>query len=167
MLARLRTQGDLKAQNRLADRGMQQSLWLVTILFLAVALLLTGFFRVAETDITFVPPQFWALMGLGAILIRFGASHLLYYSTTNHIIFHKVNLVSGLIIVGSSISLYPFIGWYAFPISQVVSSLMFQSWYPARITFLSFRWDFPGHILRTMGLPVSILLLYLIAVALF
>jgi hypothetical protein len=166
-LARLRASGELRKQNEIAERGIERSLWVVAVLFLMVGAVFPAYFQFAETESSFVPSIFWALMGVSAILFRFGASHLLYYSTTNHIILHKVNLISGAILLASTVVLYPVVGWYAFPLAQVISSVSFQSWFPARISYRSFRWNFPEHVVRAIGIPLIALLLYLFVITVF
>lgn len=155
-LAQLRAEGASDKQNSLAERGMRSSLWLVTIGFVAAGTAVPGYFQLPDVEGAFVPLKFWALMGVGMLLLRFGSYHLQYYSVTNDIIWHRVNLWAGAILMVSTVGFYPILRWYAFPAGIILSCVLYYSWVPAIRSYRAFAWDFPGFVLRpTLGPAVT------------
>ena len=65
--------------------------------------------KLIDSNIMFVSPLLWIIMGCVFFAERYGAMHLQLYSITNHIIWHFVNSISGLIYITSSFILFPFI----------------------------------------------------------
>lgn len=84
----------------------------------------------------------WSLMGLAFFLERYGAMHIQLYSTTNHIIWHIANGVTGSIYIITSLLLYSKIGFYAFPLGILAGYLCFYSWYGAVHTYRIFKMNF-------------------------
>lgn len=99
-----------------------------------------------KSKITAIDSNLWILLGTGFILERYGAMHLQVYTSSNKIISHKANVVSGiLLIVFVALLIKPF-GVLSFPISLIISYLLFYIWYSAKksykllnTTFLKFE----------------------------
>lgn len=164
LLSRLRAEGETEEQVRLAKKGMLLSYWVLIagIIFIGVAgEYLLG---VLDGNISFVDQRLWVLLGCAAFLERYGAMHIQLYSTTNHIVWHIANGVTGVIFLICVVPLYYLLGVYAIPISQIISNLSFYDWYSARKSYHTFHLKVYDFELGTSLLPFMILLIYLIVV---
>ena len=160
LLARLRAQGDTGEQVRLARRGMALSHWTFVLGFVGLGLFATPLLGLIGSNAAFADPLLWALLGLGTMLERYGAMHIQLYSTTNHIIWHIANGVSGTIYLVVSLVLYTFIGVYAFPAGILVGHAGFYSWYAARHSYRTFQlrlWPFER---ATLLKPLALMAIY-------
>jgi O-antigen/teichoic acid export membrane protein len=165
-LSRLRAEGKLTQQQKLAEKGMR---WCFCILTAGIVIL--GVFgplllEHIKGNTSFVAYDLWALMGLAAFLERYGAMHIQLYSTSNHIITHIANAVTGLIFVMAVALGYKFWGIYTFPIAQIASNLSFYNWYAARHSYGAFRLRFWYFERRTVFVPFIMLLVYCIIMTL-
>lgn len=138
-LSRLYSEGKLQAQIKIARKGMRLSYWVLVLGVLFVALVIDFISSVVKYSVDFVDYQLWVLMGVAMYAERYGAMHLQLYSTTNHIIWHVANGVTGAIFILLVIPLYYFYEVYAFPISQIFSNLIFYDWYCARKSYKAFN----------------------------
>ena len=111
----------------------------VYIIFLLFFFLVTVshefIFEVINSKVDFPNPKIWLLIGFGILLERFGAMHLQIYSTTNHIIWHWLNGLTGLILLVFFVFTLPFVGLYAFPLGYVFAYICFYSWYAPKISY--------------------------------
>ena len=155
MLARLRFEGRFDEQLAVARRGMRLAYWTYVTGFVGVAVLASPLLQAVGSNVPFADPRLWALLGLGFFVERYGAMHIQLYSTTNHIIWHVANGVTGIIYLTVSLSLLRSLGVYAFPVGVLAGYLGFYSWYAARhvykafdTTFLSFE--------RSVAVPAAV-----------
>jgi hypothetical protein len=87
-------------------------------------------------------------LGLAALTERFGAMHLQVYSTTNHIIWHWLNGITGLLWLGLMLALVPWIGLYAYPTGMLIAYIVFYSRVSMRRSHASLGisfWTFECH----------------------
>jgi O-antigen/teichoic acid export membrane protein len=161
LLAKLRSEGNLEQQMKVAQRGMTLAYWSYVVGFISLGLLSTPLLKLIGSNAEFVNPLLWGIMGLSMFAERYGAMHIQLYSTTNHIIWHIANGVSGIIYLLVSLSLFKQIGVYAFPLGTLVGYLGFYCWYSGihsyRILGLKF-WSFEKYILIP---PLTCFLLFL------
>lgn len=130
-LARMRAQGRLDAMLASAKRKMKLSYVALLLSAGAAGVVVPAILRYFDSETQFVSFFFWSLLVCAVFLERFGAMHLQLYSTTNHIIWHWANGVSGVIFVALSAALFPVIEVWAFPSALCASYLLFYSWYCA------------------------------------
>ena len=116
------------------------------------------------SNIIFVSPLLWVLMGYAFFAERYGAMHLQLYSVTNHIIWHIVNGISGLIYIFVSFLLFPFINIYAFPLGILIGYLSFYCWYSAKRSYGVFNLNFVNFESHTVLKPFIVLSTYSLAV---
>jgi O-antigen/teichoic acid export membrane protein len=167
LLAQLRSQGDLSEQVRVAKNGMILAYWTFVAGFLLLAVFATPLLDFIHSNADFVNPSLWAILGLAVFIERYGAMHIQLYSTTNKIINHIANGISGIIFLVFSWILFEKIGVYAFPVSMLVSYLGFYSWYSAKHSYNEFDLHFWSFEKTTMFAPGLLLVLYtIIAVSL-
>ena len=137
---------------------MRLAYWTYLSGFLIVAALAAPLLHIIRSNVPFVDPRLWALLGLGFFVERYGAMHIQLYSTTNHIIWHVANGVTGTIYLLISSVLLPMAGVYAFPIGVLVSYTAFYSWYSATRVYRLFDTTF-AHFERGVVLPPGAVLL--------
>lgn len=145
LLARLRSSGNVSEQVRVAARAMRISYWTYVTGTVALGLLATRVLQMWGSHTAFVPQSLWVIMVFAYLLERFGAMHLQLYSTTNHIVWHIANGVSGVITIAAMILLFPVVGVYAFPTGVALGYLGFYCWYSARYSYRAFQlrfWSF-------------------------
>ena len=115
-----------------------------------------------HSNASFVSPSLWMILGLAIFAERYGAMHLQLYSTTNHIVWHVANGVTGIIFLIASLALVGLIGVYAFPISMFISNIGFYAWYSAGFSYRAYDLHFWSFERSTMIRPLCIALVYAI-----
>lgn len=161
LLARLRSEGNLEQQIKVAKRGMTLAYWTYVVGFISLGLLSTHLLKLIGSNAEFVNPLLWGIMGLSVFAERYGAMHIQLYSTTNHIIWHIANGVSGVIYLVVSLSLFKKIGVYAFPLGTLVGYLGFYCWYSAIHSYKAFGLEFWSFEKFVMLPPLICFLLFL------
>lgn len=160
-MVRLRADGSLKAQMRLAQSKMRQSYAVCIAIGLAIGVLTQPLLDLIGSSTDFVPASFWAMFLAGLVLHRYIGMHMQLYATTNQILWHRINGVMGAAFLGFSWAFYPLLGAYAFPVSFVISQVVFPVWLAAWYSYKSLgisAWDFER---KVLPVPLSIVLIYL------
>lgn len=160
LLAILRSEGNLEKQISIAKRGMTLSYWTYTIGFITVGLFSNPLLNIIGSNAEFVSPLLWSLMGFAMFAGRYGGMHMQLYSTTNHIIWHIANGVSGCIYLVVALSLFNKIGVYAFPVGLLASYLGFQCWYSALHSYRAYGLTFWSFERSVMLIPLLVMLGY-------
>ena len=76
--------------------------------------------------------EFWVLLVTAQLVERMGAMHVQLYSTTNHIVWHVLNGVTGAIWILLALGLIGVLGYNAYPISMLIAYLCcYSSFGPA------------------------------------
>jgi hypothetical protein len=102
----------------------------------------------------------WALLGIAFFVHRFGAMHIQVYLSTNHIISHIADGISGIIYIVVSLVLTHYVGIYAVPCGMLAGYLGFYAWYAAKYSYRSLNIDFWTFEKKTSLIPVFIVVLY-------
>ncbi len=148
-LARLRAEGNIDRQITTAKRGMVISYWAFVSSFIAMGVLGQPLFTLIRSKAAFPDALLWGLFGVGFFIERFGAMHIQIYSTTNRIIWHVANGITGTIYLIISFGLIRLIGVYAFPLAIIIGYSSFYSWYAAKHSYQSLHssfWNFEKQI---------------------
>lgn len=161
-LATLHARGERSAELVLAARGMALAQWSLVVGIVAVALSAQPVLIQIHSAIAFVSADVWAVMGLAFFVERFGAMHLQLYSLTNHIVWHIANAVTGVLMIGLSIVLYPVLGLIALPAGMLLAYGGFYAVYAFRKSsklfgFTFFRFE------RSVGLPPALMITLILA----
>lgn len=119
---------------------------------------------VLGSSIAFPAPDLWLAMSLAFFVERYGAFHIQLYSTTNHIIWHTANGVTGTLFLAGALFLLPRQGVLAYPVAMLLSYVSFFSWYAARHTYRAFGLSFVEFERSTSLAPFAALLLYMLFV---
>ena len=130
-LTKLRATGQIKDLILLAKRGMvfSYATFVIGVIFLkqfAPTILV-----IINSEVKFPAEFLWGLLAFGYFAERFGAMHLHLYSTTNNIVWHKANGVSGIVMIIGSLIFFPIYNYVAFPIAIILGNYGFYSWYCA------------------------------------
>ncbi len=166
LLATLRSQGKDAEQALVAARGMQLSYWSFVIGAITVGMVASAGLRWIGSSVHWVTPSLWAMLSIAFFVERFGAMHLQLYSTTNHIIWHLANGISGTVYLVVSTTLLSPLGVFAFPVGILVGYLSFYSWYAPWSVYKSFTFDFWRFQRRTVLAPAVVMLLFVIGTVL-
>jgi O-antigen/teichoic acid export membrane protein len=102
----------------------KKSMQLVYVLF-SIGFFLVAFFnedilKLIGSNVVFPDERLWYLMGLAFLIDRFGGMHLQLYSTSNHIIWHKLNGITGVIIIIVTYILLPYTKLCSFPLAMLI-----------------------------------------------
>lgn len=121
---------------KIVKKGMFLSHFVFVIGFILVGFFSSLILEFVHSQVPFVSLAFWALLGLSFFLHRFGAMHMQVHMSTNNIISHKVDGITGILVILYTCILKKFIGIYAIPVGMLMAYLSFYSWYSA---FHSYR----------------------------
>jgi hypothetical protein len=148
----LRVKGDLQELGRRAHQAMRRTYFVFLVLFFAAPIAAAIALPLIKSNIAFPSTLFWCALGFATLVERCGAMHLQLYSTTNDIIWHWMNGITGAIWIGLMLLLLPWMNLQAFPVAMAIAYVGFYSWIAARkslnslgLTFWRFEW--------TCGLP--------------
>jgi hypothetical protein len=160
LLAVNRAAGKLNQQIDIARKGMSLAYWTYSLSFITLGLFGDSALVLINSNVSFPNSLLWSLLGLAIFAERYGAMHIHLYSTTNHIVWHTANGISGLIYVTLSFFLFNFIGVYSFPIALLISYLSFYCWYSALHSYRAFNLSFWKFEKETVFFPLVLFLLY-------
>jgi len=143
IMAKLRFQGKTREIVRIAQRGMCYTY----ISYVLLASIVGWMFWATKLSIgnDFFPCvdlSLWFLLGLTILAERYGAMHLQLFSTTNIIVWHIANGITGLIIIFCLLILPSLLGVIGFPLSFLVGYVCFYCWYTARLSYRSIGYSF-------------------------
>jgi hypothetical protein len=142
LLPRLRAEGNIKGLLEVSGDGMRKSLWTYSFGYVAAGLLGPLVLSRLKSNVEFPQASFWVIQGAMFFVERYAAMHLQLYSTTNHIITHIANGVTGLLVIAYTFALLPFLGMLALPTGLLAGYLSFYSWYPVRYAYREFKISF-------------------------
>lgn len=164
-LARLRARADLQQLVRVSMRGMRLAHWTYVVPFVGVGFVAETIVRLIGSNVDFIPSLLWALFGAAAFVERYGAMHLQLYSTTNHIVWHIANGVTGAVFAVIAGVLFPAIDWYGFGIAYLAAYLLLYAPYTARLSFASMKITFLRFERSVVLGPAAVVVGYVVAVA--
>jgi hypothetical protein len=165
-LARLRSEGRFADQMSMAQRAMRLSHWTYAAGFVGIGLAASPLLASIGSQVQFADGRLWALLGLAFFVERYGAMHIQLYSTTNHIIWHVANGVTGVLYIAISLLLLGPLGVYAFPIGVLCAYLGFYSWYSAGYVYRTFHTGF-FRFERAVAIPPAAVVVTYASMALF
>lgn len=154
MMARLYAEGKREQMIALAKRGMNLAYWSFVLPAALLGLLGPWALREIGGAAFFPSSTLWILLTSAILVERYGAMHLQLFSTTNRIIWHVVNGVTGLVICAFWIVLYPRMGATGLALGLLLGNAAFFSWYCARRSHCEFGLDFPRFDLGWAGVPL-------------
>ena len=162
LLAMLRAKNDLAALLKTVKRGMLMSHSVFLMGVLAIGIFSNTFLKLIGSDVAFVTPMLWALLSLAFFAHRFGAMHIQVYLSTNHVISHIADGVSGIIYILVTLLLISSMGIYAIPVGMLAGYLGFYAWYAAKNSYKTLDVNFWNFEKNTSFLPITIAITYFI-----
>ena len=145
----------------LAEKARARSLWAAAVLagLVAVALPLLNSFNWSEA----LPSSgIWALLALGLFLQRYGAAHLQHYTITNHVVWHWLDGISGVINILLCIALITSFGGEGAAAAYLISMIPVYAWVPSYLTTKRFDISWAKNELKTSLFPFILLISTLI-----
>lgn len=130
-LSRLRVEGKLELLKENAQRGMFIGHMVFVIGVISVSLFSEYLLSLINSNVDFVTNDFWLLLSFAFLVHRYGAMHMQLYLTTNHVISHIADGISGLIFCVVGFLLVNYLGIYAIPIGMLAGYLGFYAWFAA------------------------------------
>ncbi len=162
LFSQLRAQNQIKLLILSAKRGM---LYSHIVFFLGIFLM--GIFsdnivNIFNLKTSFVSSDLWYLICFAYFLQRIGAMHLQLYLTTNHVISHILDGITGIVVLLCVFFLMENYGVFAFPISMITGYLFFYSWVSIYYTTKSlsvgyFEFEKNNLIVYVLGLVIFII----------
>lgn len=114
------------------------------------------------SDVKWLQMDLWCLISIAFFIHRFGAMHMQLYMTTNHIIAHIADGVSGVIFIIVAASLIKNFELYAIPIGMLAGYLGFYSWFSASASYKSLSTSFIAFERKAGIIPLLIFVIYVI-----
>lgn len=137
MLGRLRAAHNSEGAYAVARRGMNISYAVFCVGAIIVGLIAPMGLKAIESNTSFVPANLWWLLTLAFLAHRVGSMHLQYYQSTNDVVAHIVDGLSGALFVLSTALFIPRWDVYAFPLAMLVGYLGVHSWVSIYYSFMA------------------------------
>ncbi len=157
VLARLYAEGHRDRMVEIARAGMNRTNWMVLAGVLGVALFGEALMDVIDSQVAFVAVGIWGMLGLALLVERVGAMHLQLYSTTNHVVWHIANGISGAIMLIVIPLAYERLGILGFPLGILIGYAVFYVPYSMRLSYRAFQLRIREMDLSASVVPVMIL----------
>jgi len=141
ILAGYRAKNQIRALEDLATTAMQHSYWVYVIGFGVLGLLGPWAFEIVESRTQFPSGLFWAILGAGTLVERFGAMHLQLFSTTNRIVWHKANGIFSIGFVSLLLSFASSLAELAYPVALLGANIGLYAPYSASHSYSSIHID--------------------------
>jgi len=167
LMAMLRAKNDLINLTSTIKRGMLLSHWLFIIGCISIGIASHPLLLMMHSKVQFVSYELWFLLSLAFFVHRFGAMHMQVYLSTNHVISHIADGISGVIYIVATLVLSKYIGVYAIPIGMLVGYLGFYAWYAAKYSYKSLNVNFWTFEKNVTFLPLMASFLYIIIVEIY
>ncbi|CAN7628750.1 hypothetical protein LJR235_004709 [Pararhizobium sp. LjRoot235] len=143
LMTRAYVKGERQLQATLLRSTIAESLWVASSLCVAIGLGFIPALSLLGESAAFVSPQMWAAMSMALLLQRYGAVHLQSYSVSNHIIWHWLDGITGMVNVCFSMVFLPSLGLWAIVLGNLVSIAFFYCWIPAVYSHRLLRMTWP------------------------
>ncbi|MFT4155389.1 hypothetical protein [Parafilimonas sp.] len=161
LLAQLRVQNNQPKLLNIAIRGVSLSHLTFMLGFVFIGMFSTELLHIIHSNVPFVSQSMWMLLGFAFFVQRYGAMHIQIYLSTNHVISHIADGVSGLLYIISALLLKEYIGVYAIPAGMIIGYLGFYSWFAARYSYRSLNAKFWYFEKKTTLLALLIFIFYI------
>lgn len=160
LFAILRVKNETSKLVQVVRKGMFLSHLVFVSGFVLVGIFSSKLLAIMDSEVKFVDQKMWLLLGVAYFVHRFGAMHVQVYLSTNHIISHIADGISGIIYLLSTLILAKHFGVYSIPFGMLIGYLGFYSWYAAKYSYSSLgveMWSFEK---RTSLLSLIVLFIY-------
>lgn len=145
LLSILRVKNNTASLIKTVKSSMRLSHFVFLFGFICTTFLINPFLVFIKSEVVFVNMEFWCLLGAAIFANRFGTMHLHTYTSTNHVITHIADTISGLIYIFLIWILSQYFTAYAIPLSMLGGYLFlscFASFYSYKSLNKSSFWQF-------------------------
>ena len=160
LFSQLRAKGDLIQVIKKAQWSMKWSHSVLLLGFLGLSLFGNVLLELLNSKIQLVTEPVFFVMCLGLLFERFGAMHIQIYTTTNKIIWHIANGITGIITICSVLLLFPKLDVIALPLSILIGNAGFYSWYSAMHSYNSLKTNLLQFELKVWPIPITFFILF-------
>ena len=167
LFSRFRVEGELFKLLKYAKKGMFVSHLVFVAGVILIAVFSDEILLKIGSNVDFVSNKFWILLSFAFFIHRYGAMHMQLYLTTNHVISHIADSVSGIIFLLVAFLTINSLGIYAIPLGMLAGYLGFYSWYSAYHSLDSLKVSFLQFEMSTSLFPLSLLIIYFIYLIVF
>lgn len=159
-MSRLRVEGNLMKLREVAQKGMFLGHVVFVLGVIAISLFSGKLMALINSNVDFVSNDFWLLLAVAFFVHRYGAMHMQLYLTTNHVISHIADGVSGIIFSITAFLLIDQFNIYAIPIGMLAGYLGFYAWYAAFKSLKSIGLNVFQFEKRAMFFPLIVLIIF-------
>lgn len=158
----LMAKGNIKKLLGTAKKGIRLSVWSYVVVLTIVVLFSNYFIDFLNSETKFLSKDLFLLIGIAFLIERICSMYSQIYGLTNHIVWHYVNLITGIIYCSFYILLYHYfnLGILAFPISLIISYLSYNLWYSIKLVYNEFNINILDFIFKPIAIPVILLVSY-------
>ncbi len=160
LIARLRAENSYRKLDKIAKRGMLFSYVTFVFGFIIVGTFGSKLLNMIGSNAEFPSQLLWCLFGIAFFLHRFGGMHQQLYISTNHVISHIADGVTGLIFIITSYFLLQSFGVFAFPMGMIISYVGFYCWYSAHYSYKLIKESFFSFEFQTSFFPFVVIIVY-------
>jgi hypothetical protein len=162
LFSKMRAQAAIKELSIAAGTAMRLSLLVFTVAALVVGFGADLILALMKSKSSFVPITLWLFMVVAWYLERHHAMHAQIYCTTNHIPFYIPVAISGAVSLILAILLVERIGFWAFPLSKLISNALINNWWNVKISLKSIDERFNPFFKEYVALPTIVLFLAIV-----
>lgn len=123
-------------------KSIDSSIFLTTICLLFVLFLGNYSFKLIGSNVNSIDYLLWFLFSLNLLFERLGAMHFQIHSLSNKVVWHKANLIYGLIFILVSIFTIKLLGLYAIPFAMLAGNLLYYTPIALKTTFKYYSYKF-------------------------
>lgn len=157
-MARLYAENKLSELVKIARKGMLVTNWVLILGIMIIGLWANFILDVMGSKTKFVDSQIWWILGLAYLIERIGAMHLQLYTTTNHVIWHVLNGISGAQMLVFMPVFFTKWGVLGFPLGILISYLTFYTPFSIFRCYKTFKMRLSLSDIMALVFPVLILI---------
>lgn len=162
LMSRKRVEGKMEDLIKIAQRGMLlgHGIFVSGVIFVS---LFSGYLlELIDSRVPFVESQFWLLLSLAFFIHRYGAMHIQLYLTTNHVISHIADGISGIIFIITAFVLVKIVGLYAIPLGMIAGYLGFYAWFAVYYSLKSLNMRFFEYERKASLIPIGFFCIFIL-----
>lgn len=154
-MAQSYARGDTPNQLALALRGMRLAHWVFAAGAVGIGVLGAPLLTMIGSNTPFVDNHIWWLLSAAFFTERLGAMYLQLYSTTNHIVWHIANGVTGVLMLSFAWLLFPHLDMAALPLAMLLAYAGFYTVYAIYLSRKAFKFSWMRFEARSAALPLA------------
>lgn len=161
VFASLRVHKKMSEFIALAKKSMFLSHATYLVAFTLITVSINPLLQTIGSKTEFVSFQLWLLIGAAYFVHRYAAMHIQLYLTTNHVISHIADGISGTIIIALIAGLASYLKVYAIPLSMLIAYSVFYSGYALYYSLKSMNQGFIQFEKRTVLLVGAFVFIFI------